>query len=707
MLYVNDQLHSQFFFLSKKAPLLKILLAFITGIVCQYYCQFSFYLLCVFTFTFSIITVLSLLVSYRVAFMYRLLFGIALLAVVMGIGATTVYVNNGTHQKHSITQKYIPNSLVFVTVQEPLVEKQNSYKAIATINAIKNEENEWEQASGNLLLYFKKDSTQKYSVGYGNQLVIKANLTPIQNAGNPGGFNYKQYCAFQNIYYQTFLQSNNFIVTNTIQKKWFQEWLLNTRQKVLNIIESAIHEKNEQSVAEALLIGYRGNLDRDLVQAYSNTGIVHIIAISGLHLGMIYELLLFLFKPFQQQKWVVLIKPICILIVIWLFTLLAGAVPSILRSAVMFTCIVIGDVFGKRTNIYNMIAASALLILLIQPYSLWDVGFQLSYAAVLSIVLFSKKIEQLFYFENKLLQLFSTLLSVTIAAQIFTMPILLYHFHQLPTLFLFTNILAVPLSTIVLYLLLLLVVFGSIFQSLVIYLGWVIDKILWVMNDFVVAINELPFAVIGGIQINLFQVVILFVAIACFALWIHQKKPSILVYALACCTVFLGIRFLNFMQVKHQQKLVVYNVPKHLAVDLIAGRDYLFLGDTVLLRDGFLRNFHLQPSRVKHRLNGVLNANNYFIKNHLLVYKNNRILILSGKPIATKPLTKKIDVDVIIFTQNPTLYVKEVAAIFNCKQYVFDASNSFKKISYWKKDAIELQLPCHVVSEQGAFELPL
>ena len=155
-------------------------------------------------------------------------------------------------------------------------------------------------------------------------------------------------------------------------------------------------------LAEALLIGYKDDLDKTLVQSYSNTGVVHVIAISGLHLGLIYWLLLMLFKPLQKRKlkW---LRPVFILTGLWLFSLLAGAQPSVLRSAVMFTCIVLGDSFARKSSIYNTLALSALLLLCINPYWLWDVGFQLSYAAVLSIVIFMQPIYNWFYIKNKVL----------------------------------------------------------------------------------------------------------------------------------------------------------------------------------------------------------------------------------------------------------------------------------------------------------------
>jgi competence protein ComEC len=164
--------------------------------------------------------------------------------------------------------------------------------------------------------------------------------------------------------------------------------LFNTKTYILKTLRTYIKGEQETSVAEALLIGYRDDLDRDLVQAYSNTGVVHVIAISGLHLGLIYWLLLFLLKPLDKTKQLKWLKPVIAISLLWIFSLLTGAGASVIRAAIMFTAIGFGGLLGKKGNIYNSMAASAFVMLCYNPFLLWDVGFQLSYAAVLSIVLF-------------------------------------------------------------------------------------------------------------------------------------------------------------------------------------------------------------------------------------------------------------------------------------------------------------------------------
>ncbi len=688
----------------KKIPILRLLLPTIAGIICEFYLNIPLInigiLLLLGIIFFGFYHILSIASKYMLAWIK----GLAMMLIYFGIGLLLCFINTGQHNANFIGKYYTATQPLIVTIQEPLVSKPKSYKALASINAILIN-NKWQPTYGNMLVYFKKDSLRP-NIIYGSQIIITKPLTIIANAGNPGGFNYQQYCAFQGVYYQTFLNVGNYQVLPNLNQTYFTKWLITARAAVLTVLKNNIHSANELAVAEALLIGYRDDLDRDLVQAYSNTGVVHIIAISGLHLGMIYGLLVTFFSLFKQYKWVAFVKPIVVIVTLWGFTCIAGAVPSILRSAIMFTFIVVGDAVGKRSNIYNTLAASAFTIVIFNPFSLWDVGFQLSYAAVLSIVLFSKHIQQWFYFKNKLLKWFWGLNSVTLSAQILTLPIILYHFHQLPTLFFITNLVVVPVSGIILYAELVLL-FVAWLPTIANFVGKLTEWLLWFMNDFIERINVLPFSVWNNLHISMPQTIILYGGIIAMAWWLVLKKPKALLASLCCFTLFFGLRYWDFMFKNKQYKVVVYNVPQHTGIDIIEGRQYQFIGDTLLQQDGFLRNFHLKPSRVLHRISAANTLSITHVSDHI-IQSSNKIIIVIDKPLPKHySASQKITADVIILSKNPKIYFSTLTQLFNCKQYVFDASNPAWKIKYWKKDADSLGLKYYVVSEKGAFEVDL
>jgi competence protein ComEC len=345
------------------------------------------------------------------------------------------------------------------------------------------------------------------------------------------------------------------------------------------------------------------------------------------------------------------------------------------------------------------------MILLFNPYSLWDVGFQLSYAAVLSIVIFSKSITNLIYFKNKTLKLLWDLSAVTIAAQILTLPIILYNFHQFPNFFIFTNLFAVPFSGLILYAEILLLVLSP-FSTLAAFIGKLTGSCIALMNHFIERISIIPFSSWRSIQITILQEMILYVFIVVFVWWLVHKHTKALLIALSCLVVFFGLRSYDFLQRNDQQKMIVYNISQYQAIDIIDGRKYQFLGDSILREDGFLRNFHLNGSRILHRVNAADSLNSINCKNNIIISAHKNILVID-KPVYASFTPKKIKIDVIVISKNPGLYIKQLADVFDCDQYVFDASNPLWKINKWKKDCENLHLRHYSIPEQGAFVMDL
>jgi competence protein ComEC len=532
---------------------------------------------------------------------------------------------------------------------------------------------------------------------YGTRIIIKKELQPIASAGNPGGFDYKNYCLLQGIVYQCFLGKNDMIVLSGNDVSFLKSLIFNIRDKILSVLKQYILSPQEAGIAEALLIGYRDDLDKPLVQAYSNTGVVHIIAISGLHLGMIYQLLLLLL-PLKRNKAALWLKTIIILVVLWAFSLLAGATPSILRSTVMFSFLAVGAPSGKRSDVYNSLITSAFAIFLFDPFAFRDVGFLLSYAAVLSIAVFFKPIKNLLQFENKLLDIIWSANAVTLAAQILTLPIILYFFKQMPVLFFIANLVAVPLSTCILYAELLLLAVSFI-PSIAHMVGVATEKMLWFMNDFIFRINDLPYNVIEPININTFQLYLLYGIIAGFAWWLLKKNTGGLIFGLSFCAIFLVIAADKTMERNNQKKLIVYNISKTAAIDLLAGNKIKLIGSV----DDNAYSYNLKPaasfygaSRVSDSLPGIFYAGGW------IASAQKKILIVD-KSVATSGQAAKIKVDVIIISGNPKLSMASLVQLFDCNEIVFDGSNSYREINRWKKECADLHLQYHSVLESGAF----
>lgn len=670
------------------------------GIILQYYCPLSIRFIAIVAGIFLSTLILFKLLSPAQRFSMRWIQGLLVLLFITIIGAAITYRQDIRNNKNWIENISPDNSWLLVRLTEPLQEKERTYKAVAEITGVVKQD-KLQAAAGNIILYIKKDSASKY-FGYGTQLYINTSLQPISATGNPGGFDYSHYCALQNIYHQAYLQPAQYMVLPAKKVSWLQEKLFRSGNWLIDILKQVPGEK-ERGVAEALLIGYRYDLDKDLMQAYSNTGVVHIIAISGMHLALIYGLLLLLFAPFKKYKATRIIQPVVVIAVLFLFSLMTGGGPSIMRACVMFSVLAIGNALSRKNSIYNNLAASAFILLVYNPFYLWDVGFQLSYTAVLSIVVFQKAVCNWLYFKNKLIQSLWELTSVTLAAQILTTPVVLYHFHQFPNLVFITNIIAVPLSGLILYAELLLIPFCA-WQPVASWIGWLISKGIYLMNVVIEHINAIPFAVTDSISVSAVQTWLMYLLIAYASIWLYGKKPRALIYAIATCS---GITFLHTIDKwsrTRQERVVVYNVAKRNAIEIIQGQSALFIGDTAVLTDKSQYNFQIKPA---HTLWRVEQGAAFPLQKNLAFTVSGKRIVFLNQPLLSRLIAEKLTADIIVVTGNPKLYIKDISAVFDCRQIVFDNTNALWKIEKWKKDCDSIHLRFHSVPQQGAFVMEL
>ena len=522
-------------------PFLRLLITFSAGILVGYYYNLSTVLLQRIAIGAILILFAFHVVPSDRKFRWMAIGGFALQSLLFVLGSGICNSHDLRKNADWIGYRYSKYDTIKAIIQEPLIQKRKTWKALARIVAVKHH-GKWMNATSNILIYIKNDSLAS-KLNTGDEIKFQDPIQNITNNFNAGTFDYVRYCAFQQIYFQLYLPNNGILAYKKASPS-LKYYLYQTRNEILEILKNAIINKPEQSVAEALLIGYREDLDRTLVQSYSNTGVVHIIAISGLHLAMIYGLLINLLQPIGNKKWQNYIRTVIVLSILWGFSFITGGAAAILRSAVGFSFLLISKCLGYKNNTLNTIAASAFFILLYDPFLLWDIGFQLSYTAVLGIVLFNTPIEQWFYFKNKILKMVWQINSITLSAQVLTLPIVLYQFHQFPNLFLFTNFLVVPLSGIILYAEL-LVLLVSPFPTLLKWSGLLTGFLIAQMNGIIERTNRLPFSLTRNISITIPETILLYLLIASLLIWLLHKNSKGFITALSIIFLLVLIRSLS------------------------------------------------------------------------------------------------------------------------------------------------------------------
>ena len=530
--------NSYHIFIWKKAPFLRLLVPVITGILFGFYFNPDISVI-----IFSAIVLFALLAAFRflpksIQFQFKATQGILISMLLILFGSYLTWHKDIRNESAWYGRFHDQKKFIVATIAEPLQDKPKSLKAIANADAVILN-NTVEKVTGKFLIYFSKDSASQ-QLKYGDRIIVNKVLSPIFNSGNPGSIDYAQYCAFHQLYRQVYLKPNEWRLLSGKNENYFKSCLFSVRENVVGILDKYLGDSDESSIAKALLIGYKVDLDRDLVQAYSNAGVVHIIAISGLHIGIIYAILLWLFSVLPLIRKSKFLRFLLILLGLWIFAFLSGGSPSSVRAAIMFSFIIIGKGVNRNGSIFNSISASAFFLLCFNPFLLWDVGFQLSYLAVIGIVIAQKPISNWLYFENKILQKGWQLAAVSLSAQLFTFPLCLFYFHQLPLLFLFSNLVAIPLATLALCGLLILVAISPL-ALVAFYFAKIVYGCIWLLNHFVLFFNSIPYSLWSGISISVAETFLLYIIIASFvSAFLNKNKQSISIcLAFICCFVSL------------------------------------------------------------------------------------------------------------------------------------------------------------------------
>jgi competence protein ComEC len=505
----------------KQAPFLKLLIPLVAGILLQYNLPVRpGFTIMVFCLSFVLFIFYNCVPGPSFFFGLEWMHGLLIQIIFISFGRLLMFVHQDKQiEISSGIHKTQSNYLVLQILNDP-VRKQKSFKCLGQIRWLINQQNCFKE-NEKILVYFNKKSRQP-TVSAGALIILRKELQPIENIKS-SEFDYKKYCRLKHIYAQIFLNDDEFLQIRQENKQSFLPTLDSLRKKILAIIKDQVPGKSEDGLLEALLVGFTEDLDPAIVKSYADTGVIHIIAISGLHLALICHILQFMLKRAGRKKSGRWIKLVVITSFLWFYSLLSGASPSVTRSAAMFTLILFGRNILRETSLFNILSASAFLLLSFDPFWILDTGFQLSYAAVLGLGLFSKPLRDMIPLRNKSLDAIWNAASVSIAAQILTTPISIYYFHRFPVYFLVANLLAVPLSSLILtggILLCMLAPADPLASSTGLALGLLIRF----LNGFIQYVSSLPGAVLGPLSLNIPRLILIYLVIFCFYHFMKSKE---------------------------------------------------------------------------------------------------------------------------------------------------------------------------------------
>lgn len=694
-------------------PFVRIVLSFIAGILVYLHTGKEFrYSLELFAFFVAVYLVLYLVSRRLKSAEANTLAGIAgLLCFVAGGMWVTHQHTEAHHPRHLSNLSGIPAYYVGV-VDDYVVQKPGYQNTVLQIEQVQVN-GQWQPAEGRVQLSVPHDSNREYEVSYGDRLLIKGAPLPVAPSPNPNQFDYRAFLANKQVHHRHFLQPHQFQKIDSAPPNPVLSFSIYLRRQLDALLKESIDERREYGISSALILGVKDELDNSIRDAYAQTGTMHVLAVSGLHVGLIYGILAFLLAGFKRTAKQRTVYAAVILGVLWLYAFITGLSPSVLRAAFMFSLISVAMVSRRRHNIYNTLAIAAFALLWYNPYFLLEVGFQLSFLALLGIVYLQPRFYKLIEFENRVLDKGWALFTASLAAQLATFPLGLYYFHQFPVYFWLANLLVVPAATLVLY-----SGVAALSFSWVPLLSTVLFKvhfaITWGMNEFNMLVNQLPQAVINGIDISPSQTWLLYTLLLLLILFFAYKELRYFALATLVVAVLATQEILEISTQQNQRSLVVYNMRNATAVSFLQGQQATVVSSQPLAPQNY--TFNIQPY-LWHK--GVHQADAYTFadatashighallpdSNNLYVWQGKRMLVVS-KPIQMQPLPD-FEVDYLLLTQNVRIKPEELQP-FRFKQLVLDASNAPWYLQRLKPQLAAAGIAFYDLTEQGALVVDL
>lgn len=462
----------------------------------------------------------------------------------------------------------LPDQQYFGILDDYPSEREKTYMVTAQLIGVRQK----------VLIFLPKTSDLK-SAPPGDIIVFNGKPDLVTNDGNPFEFDYQNYLLKRNIGYRIFLKERNVRLLTGIHLQTIFHKALIFRAKLMERLDRAGINGGHVHLIGSISFGARDEVDKEVIQSFTNTGVIHVLAVSGMNVGLIFVILNLIFSFLKFNSTGHFFYTLIILSGIWSYTLITGMSASILRAALMFSFIILGRLFGRDSNIFNSLAVSAFVLIVWDPNLINDVGFQLSYMAVLSIVVIHPLILKQLYFDNWFLRQIWILISITCSAQLGTIPFTLIYFHQFPVYFWLANLLVIPLVSVILYLSFLVVFIGLISPHaamiVAIFLDWSVKVVLLTVK----IVGDLPFSVIKGLYPTLFQISLVFIGSGLLVAFLHSRLVKYLYGALFTFSIFwCTIGYVKFRQLSRAE-IIFYNIPGTRAVILANRREAVVLYD--------------------------------------------------------------------------------------------------------------------------------
>lgn len=672
------------------------------------------FVFCLLLLTFLIAFCFTIFRKLSINYKYRWVPGISfyLIFFCLGIIFTDIKFQSCVNKRNEIS---LPVNLIGI-VSEPPDSKLNSVQCFVAVDQIMKEK-KFTPCDDKILVYIRKDSNA-LKLKAGDAIVMRLQLNRIKSTGNPFEFDYRKYLSYQGVHLSGYVNEHSWQLLTGNKLPFYWMFAYNLRSKLLALFSKIGLSGEELGVTSALIIGDKTNLDEDIKQAYVASGTMHILAVSGMHVALLYWVLNMLLSFMDRNKYSKIIKMILLLMAVWFYALITGLGGSILRASTMITFIIIGKSLNRNVNIFNSLAVSAFLLLIINPFNLIDVGFQLSYCAVISIVIFYPFIYGFLDFKGWLPDQLWSLIAVTIAAQILTTPVSLFYFHQFPNLFLISNLIMIPLSTLIMYFVMILMPLSCI-NWLATIMGKILNFLVWLLNKVVLTIEHLPFALTKGVYITWLDVGLLYMLVCTITLYFIKKRAFYFILALSSIAFLLLHVSLATYQNSIRKEIVMYNVAKNIIIQFQDGSKIAWIvGERNPRVDRYMR-IAVQARKVKEdkvyvldsivqqtRGNGRMLGDHLWIHGNCIQFFDKKMTIIDGKEII-RPTRNPLKTDYLMISDVKDSNLPKLGDHYRAGIVILNADIKGLKAKKIEKALADIKIPAYSIDSNGAWIMSL
>ena len=654
----------------------------ILGIGIQFYTQ-------IWTFGFlKLFSLILLLVISLIAIKNKKgITGIALILFFL-IGVSAVYIQDARNFKNHYNS--FPKEGATAVLRITKILKSGFYqdKYVAEVVFVHTD-----KTRGAILLNIQKDSLQQ-GLTIDDQILVQIIFKEVPPSLNPKQFNYKEYLAKQGIQHQVFVTNRQFLKQSNSRRSFVglsEKFRSNIQQSLLKYN----FKRDELAVISALLLGQRQEISKELLTDYASAGAIHILAVSGLHVGIILLILSFLFKPLEGVKNGSYLKAFCIVLFLWMFAFIAGLSASVVRAVTMFTFLAIGQSFQRKKVVEFSLISSMLFLLIVKPMFLFDVGFQLSYLAVFGIIWVQPKLVTLytprFLVDKKIWQL----ITVSIAAQVGILPLSIYYFQQFPGLFVLSNLVIIPFLGAIL-IGGILVIFMSLLHMLPSFLVAAFGFVISLMNGFVSWVAKQEQFLLKEISISFLMMLGCYFLVFLGILFLIQKTPKRLIYFLVAILLVQSIYFFEEKTANEKEAFIVFHKSR-----------FSIIGRRIGVKMNLQENLEtIQPKEIKavksYRVAEYMSAIEKVNFKNYIRFNEQDILLIDSLGVYQ---LQKLEKPIVVLQYSPKINLERVIQVLKPSLIIADGSNYKSDVNNWELIALKKEIRFHYTGKKGAFIL--